>query len=86
MAPRLIKFPDTPNKFIMATANSMASGITEATTKPALTLPSINTNTNITISAPSIRFLLTVPMALFTNLVRSKNGSITSPSGKVFSI
>ena len=34
-APRLIRFPLTPNRFIMITANNMASGITEATTSPA---------------------------------------------------
>ena len=35
IAPRLIRFPLTPKSFIMPNANSMDSGITEATTSPA---------------------------------------------------
>ncbi len=62
----------------------MASGITEATIKPARKLPKNKTNTKITINAPSKRFFSTVPMALFTILVRSKNGSMVTPSGSVF--
>ncbi len=67
-------------------ANSMANGITDATTKPARQLPNKSTNTKITINAPSAKFFVTVLMALFTNLVLSKKGSITTPSGSVFSI
>ena len=40
----------------------------------------------IAINAPSIKFFETVLMALFTIFVLSKNGSISTPSGKVFSI
>ena len=65
-------------------ANSMASGITDATNNPALKFPKNNTNTKITINAPSIKFCSTVPMALFTIFVLSKKGSSTTPSGKVF--
>ena len=35
MAPKLIRFPLTPNTLIMPKANSMAKGMTEATTSPA---------------------------------------------------
>ena len=62
----------------------MESGITDATSNPARRFPKNNTNTKITISAPSIKFLVTVLMALFTILVLSRNGSITTPSGKDF--
>ncbi len=85
-APRLIKLPLTPNIFIIQMANSMASGITDATSSPALKFPRNKTNTRTTISAPSIRFLSTVLMALLTILVRSRKGSITTPSGSVFCI
>ena len=64
----------------------MAKGITEATIKPALKFPNNKTKTKITIKAPSAKFLVTVLMALFTNLVLSRNGSITIPSGSVFLI
>ena len=57
--------------------------MTEATTNPALKLPKNRINTKITINAPSNKFLETVPIALSTILVLSKNGSITTPSGIV---
>ena len=38
-------------------ANNNANGITEATTKPALQLPSSNTKMKITINAPSIKLV-----------------------------
>ena len=85
-APRLIRLPLTPNIFIIIMANNMANGITDATSKPARTLPRKNTNTKTTINAPSIRFFSTVPMALSTIFVRSRNGSITTPSGNDFCI
>ena len=65
-------------------AKSMAKGITEATNKPALKFPRNKTKINTTIRAPSIRFFSTVNMALLTILVRSRNGSIITPSGNVF--
>lgn len=83
-APRLIKFPLTPKIFIIITANSIDNGITEATKIPARKLPRNNTRTKITISAPSSRFLETVPIALLTIFVRSRKGSSSTPSGKVF--
>ena len=64
----------------------MDKGITEDTIKPALKLPKKNTSTNTTISAPSNKLVSTVLMALFTILVLSKNGSITTPSGSIFCI
>ena len=85
-APKLIRLPLTPNKFISIIAKSIASGITDATINPALTLPKKSTRMNITISAPSSRFFSTVLMALFTIFVLSRNGSIFTPSGKFFSI
>ena len=86
IAPRLIKFPDTPKTFINATANSIAKGITEATIKPERIFPRKRTKTNITINAPSIKFFCTVLMALSTNSLLSRKGSISTPSGKVFRI
>ena len=85
-APKLIRLPSTPNKFIRQIANNNANGITEATINPALRFPSNKTKTKITINAPSNKFLDTVPMALSTNFVLSKNGSTVIPSGNVFSI
>ena len=68
----------------MPMAKNMASGITEATTSPARQLPRNSTSTKITISAPSARLRVTVPMACFTSLVRSRKGSMSTPSGSVF--
>ena len=86
MAPNDIRFPPTPNIFINIMAKSMDKGITEETIKPALKLPKKNTSTNTTISAPSNKLVSTVLMALFTILVLSKNGSMTTPSGNIFCI
>jgi hypothetical protein len=65
IAPKLIRFPLTPNAFIKITANSIDNGITEATIKPARRFPRNKIRTKITINAPSSKFLVTVPMALF---------------------
>ena len=81
IAPKLIRFPLTPKAFIIITANNMAKGITEATIRPARKFPKNNTNTKMTINAPSIRFFATVLIALFTNLLLSINASATTPSG-----
>ncbi|MCY1367658.1 hypothetical protein D9M69_546020 [compost metagenome] len=86
IAPKLIRLPLTPKSRIMAIANSKASGITEATTSPARQFPSSKTNIKMTISAPSIKLVCTVWMALLTNFVRSINGSIETPSGSDFLI
>ena len=58
--------------------------MTEATKNPALKFPRNKTRTKTTINAPSKRFFSTVPIALFTILVRSRNASIFTPSGNVF--
>ena len=83
-APKLIKFPETPKIFIIMIAKSIANGITEATKSPARKFPRNKTKTKITIKAPSNKFLLTVPMALFTIFVLSRKASIFTPSGSVF--
>ena len=86
IAPRLIKFAQTPNTFIRMKAKSSDNGIVEATIKPPRQLPNKNTNTKITISAPSIKFWLTVLVVLAINVLRSKNGSIVTPLGSDFCI
>ena len=62
-------------------ANSNDSGITEATINPARKLPKNKIKRKITINAPSIRFLETVPIARPTKSERFKNGSIVTPFG-----
>ena len=59
-APKLIKFPLTPNRFIIMIANNIANGITLATNNPARKFPKKRTNMKITISAPSNKFVSTV--------------------------
>ena len=83
-APKLIRLPLTPKRFIMITANNIANGIIDATNSPARRLPKKITNTNKTIKAPSSKLSRTVDMALFTILERSRKGSMITPSGKVF--
>ena len=83
-APKLIKLPLTPNKFIKIIANNIDKGMIDATKKPALKFPRNNTKTKTTIKAPSAKFLLTVLIALFTIFVLSIKGSIITPSGSVF--
>ena len=86
IAPRLMRLPDTPKRFIIEMAKSMDKGITEATTKPALRFPRKRIRIKITLNAPSIRLVETVLIALSTNFLRSRNGSISTPSGRVFLI
>ena len=86
IAPKLIKFPLTPKAFIKITAKSMDNGITEATINPARRFPRNNISTNITINAPSNKFLVTVPIALSTNFPLSIKASATTPSGRVLLI
>ena len=76
MAPKLIKFPDTPKSCIILKAKNIAKGITDATKRPARQLPKNKISINNTIKAPSIKFFSTVLIALFTNCVLSKYGSI----------
>ncbi|MNL00965.1 hypothetical protein D3C87_1214170 [compost metagenome] len=81
IAPKLIKLALTPNKRIIPNAKSMDNGIAEATIKPARRLPKKMTKTKITISAPSIKFFSTVPMARLTKSVRSEKASTTISFG-----
>ena len=85
-APKLIRFPLTPNKFIKIKANNMESGITDATTSPARRFPKKRIKTKMTIKAPSNKLVATVLIALFTILVLSRKGSTTTPSGRDFCI
>ena len=82
MAPRLIKFAQTPVAFIIIKAKSKDRGIRDAVTKPPRKLPSKITKTNTTINAPSIKFLETVLVVRAIRLLLSKKGSIFSPSGR----
>ena len=84
MAPNDIKFAETPNNRIIAKEKSKHKGMTEATTKPARRFPKSKTNTKTTINPPSIKFFLTVPIALSISLLRSINDSIFTPSGNDF--
>ena len=86
MAPRLIRLPSMPKSFIMPKAKSMLSGMTLATTSPARALPRKSMSTKTTISPPSMRLRAMVPSTRSTRLVRSMNGSITTPSGRLFCI
>ena len=70
MAPRLIRFADTPNTLISMKPKSIAKGITDATMTPALTFPRKTTNTMNTIIAPSTRLYITVEMLRLTNSER----------------
>ena len=79
MAPKLIKFADTPKMCISAKANNKQSGITEATINPALQFPSNKIKINTTINPPSIRFFSTVLMARPIKTLRSKYGTILIP-------
>ena len=85
-APRLIKLPPTPKRFIIIIANNIANGITDATIKPARRLPKKRTKIKTTIKAPSNKLTSTVLIVLSTIFLRSKKGSITIPSGNVFLI
>ena len=83
IAPKLIRLADTPNIRIRMKPKSMASGMTEATISPALTLPRKTISTMKTMNAPSMRFFTTVEMLRFTNSVRLRYGSIVTPSGNI---
>ena len=84
IAPRLIRFAHTSNTFIRINANNRERGMVDATINPPLQLPSKKTKMKITINAPSIRLVLTVPVVLAINLLRSSNGSMMTPSGSDF--
>ena len=72
IAPKLIRFADTPKICIIAKANKRHKGITEATIKPARQFPNNKIKINTTINPPSIRFFSTVLMARPIKTLRSK--------------
>ncbi len=76
MAPRLIRLPLYSEYIHEADSKQHGKGITEATIRPALKLPRSSTNTKMTISAPSARFLITVLMALSTRFCPVRNASM----------
>lgn len=70
MAPRLIRLAETPNTRMRMKAKSIASGMTDATIRPARTLPRKTISTTKTMIAPSIRLRITVDMLRFTSSER----------------
>ena len=86
IAPRLIRLAVTPKIRIRMNANSIASGMTEATISPARMLPKKMISTTNTIIAPSIRLCTTVEIFRFTNSERFRYGSMLTPSGNSFCI
>lgn len=75
----------TPNRFIMLTAKSMESGMTEATTKPALRFPTaIQGLRNDNQSAFKQVSLYCSHRLRPTSSVQSIKGSMTTPSGRLF--
>ncbi len=84
MAPKLIRFAQTPNILIKMKAKSKDSGITDAVISPPRMLPNNKTKTKITISAPSIKFLAMVLVVRSIKLDRSRNGLISMSLGNDF--
>ena len=80
-APRLIRLPLIPKRFMPITANRNDSGITSAVIAAARMLPSSRNSTTMTSSAPSVRFLATVLTVELTSTLRSSTGSATMPGG-----
>ena len=72
IAPRLMRLAEIPNTFIIDIANNIANGITDATTNPALQFPSKRTKMKMTIRPPSMRFVVTVLIAVLTSLSLTK--------------
>jgi len=60
MAPRLIRFPESPAWTMPVKANNIDSGMADATMSPPRTLPSSKSSTATTRTPPSIKFLRTV--------------------------
>ena len=86
IAPRLIKFAQTPKILIMIKANNRDNGITEAVMMPPRTFPSSKTNTKMTIRAPSTKLRAIVLVVRSIRLERSRNGFISIPVGSDFLI
>ena len=84
IAPRLIRLAHTLNCFMSMKANNRESGIVVAVIIPPRTLPNNITRANITMRAPSKRFVFTVLVVLSIRELRSRNGFISKPSGKDF--
>ena len=84
IAPKLIRFADTPKTFIIAKAKSRESGMAEATINPALIFPRKTISTKITINAPSIRFVSTVLIARLIKFVLSRKASTCTSAGNDF--
>ena len=80
-APRLIRLPLMPKRFMPITANRNDSGITSAVIVAARRLPSSRNSTTTTSSAPSVRFLATVLMVELTSTLRSRTGAATMSAG-----
>ena len=66
-----MRLPGTSNETMPATAPSIDSGITAATSKPARTLPSSKSKTITTSAAPSSRLVATVRSVASTRMLRS---------------
>ena len=65
-----MRFADTPNILIRINPKSIAIGITDATMTLALTFPRKSISTTKTMSAPSMRLLITVEMLRLTSSER----------------
>ena len=70
IAPRLMRFAETPKMRIMMKPKSIAMGMTEATMTLALTFPRKSRRTMKTMRAPSMRLLMTVLMLRLTSSER----------------
>ena len=71
IAPKLIRLPETRFIAMPVIANSMLSGMTNATINAARILPNRANKTAITNTAPSNKLVRTVSMVLSTKVVRS---------------
>ena len=69
-APRLIKLPETPRRFIPVAVISIVIGMTAAVINAARILPSSRNSTTMTRSAPSTRFFSTVAIVALTSFER----------------
>ncbi|MND97644.1 hypothetical protein D3C80_899680 [compost metagenome] len=82
-APRLIKFPLIPKRFMPMTANRKLIGIIRAAMVAARILPSSRNRTTMTSSAPSVRLRATVEMVALTRALRSRTVTASIPTGRV---
>ncbi|MNI38577.1 hypothetical protein D3C73_927270 [compost metagenome] len=82
-APRLIRFPLMPKRFMPMTANRKLIGIIRAVIVAARMFPSSRNSTTMTSRAPSVRFLATVFMVELTRALRFSTGSATMSGGRL---